>query len=106
MQRLGNLVVPSALAPQLSQAPSVTSLALPPPGSTVPANVSSSTSNDPWGALHVHVLPLFNGEPLRIPMWVFNYFYQTFEANNARMKRGFEYPSQTAHPICCILLPI
>ncbi len=64
MQRLGNLVVPSALAPQLSQAPSVTSLALPPPGSTVPANVSSSTSNDPWGALHVHVLPLFNGEPL------------------------------------------
>ncbi|KJA27755.1 hypothetical protein HYPSUDRAFT_34894 [Hypholoma sublateritium FD-334 SS-4] len=68
MQRLGNLVVPSSLAPQLSQAPSVTSLALPPPGNTVQANVSSSSSNDPWGALHVHVLPLFNGEPLRIPI--------------------------------------
>ncbi|KIY44556.1 HbrB-like protein, partial [Fistulina hepatica ATCC 64428] len=23
---------------------------------------------NPWGALHVHVLPLFNGEPLRIPI--------------------------------------
>lgn len=67
MQRLGNLV-PSALAPQLSTAPSVTSLALPPTGSTVQTTTSSSSSNDPWGALHVHVLPLFNGEPLRIPM--------------------------------------
>lgn len=33
--------------------------------------VSSSTlteKDNPWGALHVHVLPLFNREPLRIPI--------------------------------------
>ncbi|KAJ3934341.1 MAG: HbrB-like-domain-containing protein [Lentinula lateritia] len=28
----------------------------------------SSSSNDPWGVLHVNLLPLFNGEPLRIPI--------------------------------------
>ncbi|KAF8972942.1 HbrB-like-domain-containing protein [Flammula alnicola] len=67
MQRLGNLV-PSALAPQLSTAPSVTSLALPPAGGMSQANASSTSTADPWGALHVHVLPLFNGEPLRIPI--------------------------------------
>jgi hypothetical protein len=24
--------------------------------------------DNPWGALHVHVLPLFNREPLRVPI--------------------------------------
>lgn len=36
---------------------------------TINTLVSSSTVADkdnPWGALHVHVLPLFNREPLRI----------------------------------------
>jgi HbrB-like len=71
MHRLGNLAhLPSALAPQLSAAPSVTSLTLPPPGSMSQINVSSTSTADPWGTLHVHVLPLFNGEPLRIPMHV------------------------------------
>ncbi|KAJ7782858.1 HbrB-like-domain-containing protein [Mycena metata] len=60
MHRLG-------LAPGLSQAPSVTSLALPAPGSMAQVSLASSSS-DPWGALHVQVLPLFNGEPLRIPI--------------------------------------
>ena len=29
---------------------------------------SSASSDNPWGALHIHVLPLFNGEPLRVPV--------------------------------------
>lgn len=69
MHRLGNLAhLPSALTPQLSTAPSVASLALPPPGTMSQTNTSSTSTTDPWGALHVHVLPLFNGEPLRIPI--------------------------------------
>jgi hypothetical protein len=69
MHRLGNLAhLPSALAPSISSAPSVSSLNLPAPGSQV--NLASSSTADPWKALHVHVLPLFNGEPLRIPMYV------------------------------------
>jgi len=67
MHRLGNLAhLPSALAPPISSAPSVSSLNLPAPGSQV--NLVSGSTADPWKALHVHVLPLFNGEPLRIPI--------------------------------------
>ncbi|KAF8813635.1 HbrB-domain-containing protein [Phlegmacium glaucopus] len=69
MHRLGNLAHhPSALTPQLSTAPSVTTVPLPPPGMSQVNNVSSASTSDPWGALHVHVLPLFNGEPLSIPI--------------------------------------
>ena len=69
MHRLGNLAHhPSALVPQLSATPSVTTLPLPQPGLSQ-VNVSSASMSDPWGALHVHVLPLFNGEPLSIPMY-------------------------------------
>ncbi|KAJ7039251.1 HbrB-like-domain-containing protein, partial [Mycena alexandri] len=50
MHRLG-------LAPALSQAPSVTSLALPAPGSMAQVSLASSSS-DPWDAVH----------PLRIPI--------------------------------------
>lgn len=32
------------------------------------ANTSATSTNEPWQALHVHVLPLFNGEQLRVPM--------------------------------------
>ncbi|KAJ3574654.1 hypothetical protein NP233_g1620 [Leucocoprinus birnbaumii] len=53
------------LAPQLS---SSSTLSLVPPGSISQASIASNSSQDPWGALHVHVLPLFNGEPLRIPI--------------------------------------
>ncbi|KAJ8077102.1 hypothetical protein PM082_001530 [Marasmius tenuissimus] len=28
----------------------------------------SLSASDPWGALHVNLLPLFNGEPLRVPI--------------------------------------
>lgn len=69
MHRLGNLaLLPSGLAPSISQAPSVNPMALPVPGTMAQVSMASSTSGDPWGALHVHVLPLFNGEPLRIAM--------------------------------------
>ena len=65
MRRLGNLAhLRSALTPQLSTAPSVASLVLPPPGTMSQTNISSTSMRSPWGAFHVHVLPLFNGEPL------------------------------------------
>lgn len=74
MHRLGNLAhLPSALASPMTSTPSVASLALPPPGTQV--NLTSSSPSDAWGTLHVHVLPLFNGEPLRIPMYVLSYRY-------------------------------
>ncbi|THV06780.1 HbrB-domain-containing protein [Dendrothele bispora CBS 962.96] len=55
MHRLGSNAPPSA--------PS-----LPNPVSIVPTSIASTSSNDPWGALHVNLLPLFNREPLRIPI--------------------------------------
>ncbi|PFH51998.1 hypothetical protein AMATHDRAFT_2487 [Amanita thiersii Skay4041] len=64
MHRLG---VPSPLAPSISNISSVASLSLPAPSAMTPV-LSQSTSTDPWRSLHVHVLPLFNGEPLRIPI--------------------------------------
>ncbi|TFK25492.1 HbrB-domain-containing protein [Coprinopsis marcescibilis] len=67
MHRLGNMSQLSSLAPQLSSAPSATSLSLPPP-SMSQVSLASTSTTDPWGSLHVHVLPLFNGEPLRIPI--------------------------------------
>ncbi|PPQ64995.1 hypothetical protein CVT26_015704 [Gymnopilus dilepis] len=74
MHRLGNLV-PSGLAPQLSTAPSVASMALPAAGGISQTSISSSSNDESWGVLHVHVLPLFNGEPLRIPMQVCPIFH-------------------------------
>lgn len=67
MHRLGNLAhLPGVVA----AAASATSLAL--PGSTpaiqAPMMATISSSDNPWAQLHVHVLPLFNGEPLRIPI--------------------------------------
>ncbi|KAJ7251768.1 HbrB-like protein [Mycena haematopus] len=35
-------------------------------------SLASTASADPWGALHVQVLPLFNREPLRTPIEVLN----------------------------------
>ncbi|TFK54029.1 HbrB-domain-containing protein [Heliocybe sulcata] len=68
MHRLGNLAhLPSVVA----AAASATSLALPgsAPAISAPSIMASlSSSDNPWAQLHVHVLPLFNGEPLRIPI--------------------------------------
>ncbi|KAF9529288.1 HbrB-like-domain-containing protein [Crepidotus variabilis] len=69
MHRLGTLAhLPSALAPQLSSTPSGTSLSMPTQSGMSQSTSSLNSTTDPWGALHVHVLPLFNGEPLRIPI--------------------------------------
>lgn len=44
---------------------------------TSPLTAGSSATlitDDPWAALHLHVLPLFNGEPLRMPIEDLNAF--------------------------------
>ncbi|KDQ57725.1 hypothetical protein JAAARDRAFT_156667 [Jaapia argillacea MUCL 33604] len=66
MHRLGNLAhnLPAAVA----AAASASSLTLPTTNISAPTLSSSSSGDNPWGQLHVHVLPLFNGEPLRIPI--------------------------------------
>ncbi|KIJ67540.1 hypothetical protein HYDPIDRAFT_149211 [Hydnomerulius pinastri MD-312] len=87
MHRLGTLAgLSPALAPSLSSGASASTLTLAP--STSPSNatlvpiVSHSHSHginvltgsnvsdkdNPWSTLHVHVLPLFNEEPLRVPI--------------------------------------
>ncbi|KAJ2913458.1 hypothetical protein MD484_g6937, partial [Candolleomyces efflorescens] len=65
MHRLNLAHLPSALTAQPSTAPSVSSLSLPNPAGMSQVNIPS-TSTDPWSALHVHVLPLFNGEGLKL----------------------------------------
>ncbi|CAL1707939.1 unnamed protein product [Somion occarium] len=64
MHRLGNLAHLPSLNPSLSSA-STTTLNLPPTTSNI---ASLSTTDNPWTTLHVYVLPLFNGEPLRVPI--------------------------------------
>ncbi|KAG1715738.1 hypothetical protein ID866_1406 [Astraeus odoratus] len=83
MHRLGSLAGFSpAIAPSLSSGPSASTLTLPSTSpSTAALGPSSSLSHvgglpgtngsdkdNPWGTLHVHVLPLFNEEPLRVPI--------------------------------------
>ncbi|KAH9928056.1 HbrB-like-domain-containing protein [Amylocystis lapponica] len=65
MHRLGNLAHLPALAPSLSATQSTVSLSMVPP--TAGTAVGASADN-PWTSLHVYVLPLFNGEPLRVPI--------------------------------------
>ncbi|TFK75319.1 HbrB-domain-containing protein [Pluteus cervinus] len=64
MHRLGNL----GHAPPLASVPSAASLSLPAPGTMAQASLASQPSTEPWETLHVYVLPLFNGEPLRGPI--------------------------------------
>ncbi|KAF8515437.1 hypothetical protein JB92DRAFT_66460 [Gautieria morchelliformis] len=68
MHRLGTLPVQGTLAPVMSNPASASSLSLASTltSNTVTAPVPSTT--DPWHKLHVHILRLFNGEPLRMPM--------------------------------------
>ena len=66
MHRLGNLShLPTHLPTSL---PSSSTLNLPTTASSSALPNTSSGKDDSWGSLHVHVLPLFNGEPLRVPM--------------------------------------
>jgi hypothetical protein len=74
MHRLGTSFS-STIGPALANAASVTSLALPAQvsssaGSMVGTAHGPGQAENPWASLHVHVLPLFVGEPLRIPMCV------------------------------------
>ncbi|KAH7888456.1 HbrB-like-domain-containing protein [Phlebopus sp. FC_14] len=85
MHRLGTLAgLSPALAPSLSSGASASTVTLAP--STSPSNAAHvpTTSHshgvgaltgggvidkdNPWATLHVHVLPLFNEEPLRVPI--------------------------------------
>ncbi|KAI0373563.1 HbrB-domain-containing protein [Pilatotrama ljubarskyi] len=71
MHRLGNLAHLPSLAPSLSATPSNISLAAhmaPQPGSGPTALSSALAAESPWTSLHVLVLPLFNEEPLRVPI--------------------------------------
>ncbi|KAE9399327.1 hypothetical protein BT96DRAFT_695185 [Gymnopus androsaceus JB14] len=52
---------------RLGTAPS-SSTTLPNPSLVQVSLTNSTSSNDPWGVLHVNLLPLFNGEPLRVPI--------------------------------------
>lgn len=75
MHRLGTLAhthLPSiGLAPSISNAPSSSASHANLVAPSQSGLLSSSAQNEnPWAALHVHVLPLFNGEPLRVPMYV------------------------------------
>ncbi|KAH9170146.1 HbrB-domain-containing protein [Lactarius sanguifluus] len=67
MHRLGNLAYLPNYAQSLNAATSSTTLVA--TSSIAPPSLTAGPSADnPWGLLHVHVLPLFNGEPLRIPI--------------------------------------
>jgi hypothetical protein len=71
MHRLGNLAYLPNYAQSLNMGLNVTasSTTLVSASSITPPSLTAGPSTDnPWGTLHVHVLPLFNGEPLRIPM--------------------------------------
>ncbi|KAI0325111.1 HbrB-domain-containing protein [Cubamyces sp. BRFM 1775] len=80
MHRLGNLAhLPSlALAPSLSLSATPSNITLaahmaPGPGSSAASSVSALSAgglaaDNPWTSLHVLVLPLFNEEPLRVPI--------------------------------------
>ncbi|KAG8935451.1 hypothetical protein FRC01_000058 [Tulasnella sp. 417] len=60
----------------MTPAGSVSTLTLVPTGTTTLTSSSSATliTDDPWAALHLHVLPLFNGEPLRMAIEDLNAF--------------------------------
>ncbi|VDC03613.1 unnamed protein product [Peniophora sp. CBMAI 1063] len=59
MHRLGGTLAHSPAASSPSLALSSTSTLVP---------SSTANADNPWGALHVLVLPLFNSEPLRVPI--------------------------------------
>ncbi|KAL6308180.1 HbrB-like-domain-containing protein [Sparassis latifolia] len=66
MHRLGNLAHLPSLTPALSAAQSTVSLGMAPSAGS--SMSSGSSGENPWASLHVHILPLFNGEPLRVPL--------------------------------------
>ena len=67
MHRLGNLAHLPSIAPSLSAAASST-IALAMPAASTPNLAATLANEGPWQSIHVLVLPLFNGEPIRMPM--------------------------------------
>ncbi|OCH90237.1 HbrB-domain-containing protein [Obba rivulosa] len=63
MHRLGNLAHLPALSPSLSNAPSTASVNM---VSSSASSTLNASGESPWNSLNVEVLPLFNGERLRI----------------------------------------
>ncbi|KZV95136.1 HbrB-domain-containing protein [Exidia glandulosa HHB12029] len=69
MHRLGQMAhAPNTAAQSMSASASASALSLPSSQSTVVASVVSLSDRDSWGALHIHVLPLFNGDTLSRPI--------------------------------------
>ncbi|KAF9047300.1 HbrB-like-domain-containing protein [Panaeolus papilionaceus] len=71
MNRLNLVHLPSALAPQIANAPSGGTIAQQ-TGPLTQTAVPSLSTAEPWETLHVYVLPLFNGEPLKVPIEILN----------------------------------
>ncbi|PSR72172.1 hypothetical protein PHLCEN_2v11964 [Hermanssonia centrifuga] len=59
MHRLGNLAHPPALNPSISTSSNITLSMLP---------TFLREPDNPWATLYIHILPLFLGEPLRVPI--------------------------------------
>ncbi|KAH9992941.1 HbrB-like-domain-containing protein [Russula vinacea] len=72
MHRLGSLAYLPHYAPSLNTGIPSTTLAS--TSSISPPNLTPGGVDNPWGTLHVLVLPLFNGEPLRFPIEDLNQF--------------------------------
>ncbi|KAI0320759.1 HbrB-like-domain-containing protein [Amylostereum chailletii] len=67
MHRLGNFAhLPTSLGP--SPGASASTLTLPSNGMPASSLSAVMSGDNPWGSLHVLVLPLFNSEPLRVPI--------------------------------------
>ena len=90
MHRLGGTLAHSPAASSPSLALSSTSTLVP---------SSSSNADNPWGALHVLVLPLFNSEPLRVPIEDLNTLVRkhiSTVVSNAPQKALFTLENETA----------
>jgi len=65
MHRLGNLAHMSSATLSSSYSSTAASTISP---SNMPSIASIPTIENPWSVLHTCLLPLFNGEPLRVPV--------------------------------------
>jgi hypothetical protein len=65
MHRLGAGLVPALAA---SAAAAASSISLPQSGPSINALPVQGLADNPWGRVHLYLLPLFNGDALRVPM--------------------------------------
>lgn len=109
MHRLGTLagfnpgITPSLstgpVAPPLtftpSTSPSSTAISSAPVLHSSASGVGITDKDNPWRTLHVHVLPLFNEEPLRVPMYAYCMIVWCTWSNY--MQRRPQRPRTAAH---------